>query len=193
MFKEIIFKVVVSIYNIPFSIAVSIILFILLITLVFIRIIDKSNNKDTVFEHPKNTITKYIKVLFLVFFICMTFIFIIIQTKIVLHESIERDKVVLLLNDILNKRDCQVSIKGEIVSSPYMIVQELLKVTHFSHHNSRVTNKESRVVIKNKKSKLEMFLRKDSEVENEYWVYYYNQGNEDNKYTYIGRIYSDKF
>ena len=94
--------------------------------------------------------------------------------------------------EFLNQKNLELKINGSIIdiNEANEVIVELKEMRSFAgHHSSPI--KQFKIAISNKDKLIILFIRQDSNIENEYWIFW-------NKYrastlNEVGRVRTDKF
>jgi len=96
------------------------------------------------------------------------------------------------LKSLLNEKNIKITVNGENINTEYslQIIAELNKIKSYSGHHSH-PEKEFEIGILSGNTKMDLTIKKDSDIKNEYWVYW-------NKYSStnlneIGRVTTNIF
>jgi hypothetical protein len=134
---------------------------------------------------PLKNQSRKLKNIFLIQFV-FTFIFLIFISKIIENRIISNFK------DFLSKENSVLKIENKILdrNQKMSFINELRKISKINGHGTHPIDKLN-MSIETESDTLHLMIYKDSEIENEYWVfcknYRYSKSNE------LGRITTDLF
>jgi len=190
MIKEIIYKTIQLIQTIITPNSFMKVMIILLISIYFVKFLEKYQNKEY-FEYHKHIIIKIFKNIRVIFISMSIYLIVTGGTYILteyLYEAIERDKVI----DFLEQPtiDKKVYVNGIEIFKYQEIIDKLIKLEHVGHHHSTSIGEPITIVINNKEKTLRLFLYDDSSIKNELWVF---REINSTKSPYVGRIHTNIF